>query len=191
MTWYDSFLTPVGWCAVVAGRSGLRRIFLAQPDCASVQALVCELFPGCRPDAEPCREAGLFLVRYFEEGAAATVPQELDPGTATAFQLSVWSAAAQIPFGRVCTYAWIAERIGCPAAARAVGSALGANPLPIIVPCHRVVCANGSLGGFSAPGGTALKRRLLEHEGVVSVELGVRRKISSTFKVQCSTFRTT
>lgn len=181
MTWYDSVLTPVGWCAVVAGRSGLRRVFLAEPGRDRLLAAVLRQFPECRPDAQSCREAGLFLVRYFEEGAAATVPQQLDPGPATAFQRSVWNAAAKIPFGRVRTYGWIAERIGCPAAARAVGSALGANPLPIIVPCHRVVCANGSLGGFSAPGGTALKRRLLEHEGVVSVESGVRSREKNPF----------
>jgi methylated-DNA-[protein]-cysteine S-methyltransferase len=72
-----------------------------------------------------------------------------------------------IPFGQVRTYGWIAGQLGRPGAARAVGSALGSNPLPLIVPCHRVVCSNGSLSGFSAPGGQALKRFLLEHEGVV------------------------
>jgi len=191
MTWYDCVLTPVGWCAVVAGRSGVRRVLLAEPDREHLLAAVFRQFPECRPDAGVCRGALLFLERYFKQGAAAAVPRRLDPGPATAFQRMVWDAAALIAFGQARTYAWIAAQIGRPAAARAVGSALGANPLPIIVPCHRVVCANGSLGGFSAPGGTDLKRRLLKHEGVVSVESGVRRKISSTFKVQCSTFRTT
>ena len=58
------------------------------------------------------------------------------------------------------------DRLGCPGAARAVGTALGRNPLPLIVPCHRVVCSSGRPGGFSATGGSALKRLLLEHEGV-------------------------
>ncbi len=166
MTWYDSIRTSFGWCAAVAGRSGVRRVFLAHPDRQSLLAAVSGHFPGCRPDAGHCREAVLFLEQYFAHGAAALPPARLDPGPATAFQRAVWDAAAAIAFGQVRTYAWIAARIGRPAAARAVGNALGANPLPLIVPCHRVVCGNGSLGGFSAAGGVALKRRLLEHEGV-------------------------
>jgi len=188
MTWYDCIRTPIGWCAVAAGGSGVRRIFLAEPRRDRLLASVREAFPGCRPDARPCREACMFLVRYFEEGAAAAVPRRLDPGPATAFQRAVWDAAVLIPFGQVRTYAWIAERIGRPGAARAVGSALGRNPLPIIVPCHRVVRGDGGLGGFSAPGGTALKRRLLAYEGVVSVELGVRSRDENPFRVQGSIF---
>ena len=93
-------------------------------------------------------------------------PESLDPGPATVFQRRVWEQTALIPFGQVRTYAWIAGQLGCRGGARAVGTALGRNPLPLIVPCHRVVCSNGHPGGFSATGGPALKRLLLEHEGV-------------------------
>jgi O-6-methylguanine DNA methyltransferase len=142
-------------------------VFLAATKRESLLAAVERQFPGCRADDGPCRDAVLFLRRYFEQGAVAAAPRQLDPGPATAFQCAVWDEAALIAFGQVRTYAWIAARVGRPAAARAVGNALGRNPLPIIVPCHRVVCGSGSLGGFSAEGGMALKRRLLEHEGVL------------------------
>jgi methylated-DNA-[protein]-cysteine S-methyltransferase len=83
----------------------------------------------------------------------------------TAFQRHVWRAAMHIPFGRVRSYKWIALRIGGPRRARAVGRALGANPVPIVVPCHRVVAHDGSLGGFSC--GLRVKRKLLALEGTL------------------------
>ena len=75
-----------------------------------------------------------------------------------------YDVARTIPAGRVVTYGSVAERVGSGATAQAVGQALGANPVPLIVPCHRVIAAHGRLGGFSAPGGTAIKRRLLALE---------------------------
>jgi O-6-methylguanine DNA methyltransferase len=81
----------------------------------------------------------------------------------TPFQFRVLAAISAIPYGAMATYRELAERVGSPGAARAVGAACAANPLPVIIPCHRVVAASG-LGGYG--GGPALKRRLLEHEGV-------------------------
>lgn len=83
--------------------------------------------------------------------------------TGTPFQKSVWAALRDIPFGQTIPYAELARRIGRPTASRAVGAANGANPLPIVVPCHRVIGADGSLTGFG--GGIDTKRFLLEHEG--------------------------
>jgi methylated-DNA-[protein]-cysteine S-methyltransferase len=82
----------------------------------------------------------------------------------TPFQMDVLRATARVPFGRAASYGEIASRIGRPRAARAVGNALNANPVPLIVPCHRVVAGDGGLGGFG--GGTPLKRRLLRLEGL-------------------------
>ena len=82
------------------------------------------------------------------------------------FYQKVWKACAQIPKGEVRTYGWIARKIGNPKAARAVGRALAENPFAPVVPCHRVIAANGDLRGFSAPGGIAAKRKLLMSEGV-------------------------
>jgi len=88
----------------------------------------------------------------------------LDAG-GTAFQESVWAVMRGIPFGEVRTYGSIAEELGKPSASRAVGAASGANPIPVITPCHRVVGSDGSLTGFG--GGLEVKRRLLEHEGAL------------------------
>ena len=81
------------------------------------------------------------------------------------FFRKVWLACASIPAGQTRSYAWIARRIGHPNAARAVGTALKANPFAPTVPCHRVVHSDGGLGGYSAPGGLAAKLRLLRREG--------------------------
>ena len=83
------------------------------------------------------------------------------------FTRKVWLECSRIPKGQVRTYGEIARRIGRPGAARAVGSALKRNPFAPLVPCHRVVAAGGRLGGFSAPGGQAAKRRLLQREGAL------------------------
>jgi len=85
----------------------------------------------------------------------------------TPFQLTVWQALRKIPYGETLSYGELAQRIGAPGAARAVGLANGANPLPIIVPCHRVIGADGSLTGFG--GGLPIKRALLSLEGAACV----------------------
>ncbi|HAH32265.1 MAG TPA: 6-O-methylguanine DNA methyltransferase [Elusimicrobia bacterium] len=82
----------------------------------------------------------------------------------TPFQQAVWRTCMKIPKGQTRSYKWIAEQIGRPGAMRAVGSALGKNPFAPIVPCHRVIKSDGTIGGFSAPGGLASKRQLLQKE---------------------------
>ena len=84
----------------------------------------------------------------------------------TAFQKKVWQEIAKIQKGRTVTYKELAKRIGKPKAVRAVANAVGANPLPIIIPCHRVVKSDGSLGGYSGKGGIKTKRALLKKEKV-------------------------
>ena len=86
-------------------------------------------------------------------------------GQGTNFQQSVWTALSEIPYGELRSYRDIAQRIGNPAAVRAVGAANGRNPLPIVVPCHRVIGSNGSLTGFA--GGLEAKKMLLELEGAL------------------------
>jgi methylated-DNA-[protein]-cysteine S-methyltransferase len=108
------------------------------------------------------REVASQLTLYFHNSLKQfDVPLDLQ---GTPFQRKVWSALLEIPYGQVVSYADLAERIGSPKAFRAVGSANGRNPVPIIVPCHRVINAGGGLGGYSC--GLAYKRLLLELEGV-------------------------
>lgn len=111
----------------------------------------------------PLEEAVSFLKAYFKAPeSSGSFSGALDPG-GTAFQQTVWNELKRIRPGRVLSYGEIARRIGRPQGSRAVGSACGANPLPIIVPCHRVVASGGSLGGFG--GGVEVKNRLLKAEG--------------------------
>ena len=103
---------------------------------------------------------------YFR-GGRVTFPDVLDLSRATPFQRDVWEATRRIPYGETKSYAWVAAQIGKPAAVRAVGQALGRNPLPLIIPCHRVLASDGNLGGFT--GGLDMKRRLLGLESSANV----------------------
>lgn len=101
-------------------------------------------------------------LRAYYAGRKVDFPDELDLSTATIFQREVWEATKLIPYGETRSYKWVAEQIAKPKAVRAVGQALGKNPLPVIVPCHRVLASKGGLGGFG--GGLEMKRFLLQLE---------------------------
>lgn len=101
------------------------------------------------------------LAEYFEKGRREFTCETVFLG-GTEFERKVWRALRQIPYGETRTYKWLAGVIGKPAASRAVGNALGKNPIPIIFPCHRVIESDGSIGGYSS--GIEIKRRLLEIE---------------------------
>lgn len=149
--------SPVGPLLLTAGDRGLTGIGFAD---------------GSRPAAPPAGStagnhphldrAERELGEYFA-GARRKFTVPLAPA-GTDFQLEVWAALRTVPWGTTVSYADIAARIGRPAAFRAVGLANGRNPLPIVVPCHRVIGASGSLTGYG--GGLERKRRLLELEGV-------------------------
>jgi methylated-DNA-[protein]-cysteine S-methyltransferase len=105
------------------------------------------------------------LARQLQDYAAGKPVRfrcRLDLTSGTAFQQEVWRTLLMIPRGQTRSYGWVARRLGRPGTSRAVGAACRANPVPIIVPCHRVIASDGSLGGFS--GGLALKKRLLKLE---------------------------
>jgi methylated-DNA-[protein]-cysteine S-methyltransferase len=114
--------------------------------------------------AEKTREARREIESYLE-GRTSTFAIPVDLSTVTPFQRQVLEEARRVPRGQVATYGQIARRIGRPHAARAIGQALGSNPVPIVVPCHRVLASDGTLGGYSGRGGIRTKRRLLQLEG--------------------------
>ena len=110
------------------------------------------------------------IIAYFEGACInfVNVPIVLDG--CSSFLSSALNACRNIGFGRTMSYSGLAKKIGRPAAARAVGSALAGNPLPLIIPCHRVVRSDGKIGGFSAAGGKALKTKLLKHEQAAIID---------------------
>ena len=118
--------------------------------------------PAGRRDAKRCRNVAAQLGEYFA-GQRREFELDLAP-VGTDFQLRVWKALRAIPYGAVRNYGDIARAIGQPKAARAVGQANGCNPLPIVIPCHRVIASDGSIGGYS--GGLAVKHRLLALESI-------------------------
>jgi len=175
--------TPVGELAIVADELGrLRALHWGDQEAQLLRALrlQCAAF-ALEPADDP---AGLTTVmsRYFAGDLAAIQGVPVEAG-GTPFQRAVWSALRDIPCGTTESYGALAARIGRPAAVRAVGLANGANPVAIVVPCHRVIGASGALTGYG--GGMERKRWLLEHEHA----RGVRRK-PSTISAHPSLFET-
>ena len=153
--------SPMGYLGLVNRGRRLAAIFL-NPDPVRFAHRV-ELTYGTPGVQSQAPFAG--VIRQLEEYFAGSrlvfrIPLDLDQGTP--FQRRVWRGLLEIPYGRTLTYKELANVIGQPSAMRAVGGANGANPVPIVVPCHRVVASGGRLGGFSA--GLYLKQRLLDLE---------------------------
>lgn len=158
--WWSALATPLGDLYLAAGLEGLRRVSFAETREKFLRGLNARarLIEDSEPLAEYCRQ----LQEYFE-GRRRRFSMALDLSTVTSFQQRVLVAADAIPVGEVRTYGEIAQALGKPKAARAVGQALGRNPLPIVLPCHRVIASDGSLGGYG--GGLERKRQLLQLEG--------------------------
>lgn len=159
------FETSLGTGAVVASEAGVLEVFLpfGRKTGGELLAEIAELYPLALAENGVTREAARLLRRYFA-GERVTFNLPLDLGGWTPFQSAVYEVVAAIPAGVVRTYGEVAALLGRPTAARGVGSAMGANRLPIIIPCHRVVGAAGALTGYSGPGGVASKKWLLEME---------------------------
>jgi methylated-DNA-[protein]-cysteine S-methyltransferase len=161
------FDTAIGRCALV-WRGGFV-VGAAVPEASDERARagLARRFPGATETDPPpfAADAIARIVSLLAGGKADLGGIALNFDHAPAFDRSVWEAARRIPYGEVRSYGDIARELGAPQAAQAVGVALGRNPVPIIVPCHRVLAADGRTGGFSAPGGVATKFRILEIEG--------------------------
>ena len=153
--------TKFGFVGLAGSESGLALLTLPKSSREAVLAEIKEFAGDSVEDTSVFHDLTYRLQCYFE-GEQVSFTDSLNLSGTTAFHRNVWNATRSIPYGETRTYAWVAQQIGTPRAYRAVGSALARNPIPIIVPCHRVVASNGKLGGFG--GGLALKKRLLEME---------------------------
>ena len=161
--WFDA---PSGaaMIALAADEQGITQLVLL-PDDADADAATPQRTDVPPPPRNPHLKAAVEQLRGYFAGRLSqfTVPIS---ARGTPFQKRVWDAATQIPAGQTRSYWWVAVRLGDPFAARAVGGALGANPVPILVPCHRVLRKNNALGGFTV--GLDWKRRLLDHEAALA-----------------------
>ncbi|HPD60137.1 MAG TPA: methylated-DNA--[protein]-cysteine S-methyltransferase [Thermodesulfobacteriota bacterium] len=162
---YFIFKTLFGWMGVVGGRKGLKRIILPHAKRAAVKKIIFEEFPGVEENSSHLRLLADILGKYFE-GKKFTRGFAFDATGFTDFLVTVWKTTQTIPWGEVRSYQWLSTQIKNPGSFRAVGRALGKNPFPLVVPCHRIIRKDGTLGGFSAPEGILLKQRLLQLEGV-------------------------
>jgi methylated-DNA-[protein]-cysteine S-methyltransferase len=164
---YTIFDTELGRCGVAWGDRGIAAVELPAADDAATRRRIRRALPDAQeasppPDVEAAIDAIARLLAGEPEDLASVV---LDTDDVPEFHRRVYDVARAIPPGETLSYGEVAARLGEPRAAQAVGRALGRNPFPIVVPCHRVLAANGALHGFSAPGGIETKRRMLALEG--------------------------
>jgi O-6-methylguanine DNA methyltransferase len=161
---WDVIESPLGPLYVAASTRGLCDLDFG----VSQADFLDHLDPLARTEQNPTALASIAeqLQAYFA-GARFQFDLPLDLNRLTSFQLSVLQTARRIPSGTVWTYGQVARAIGKPKASRAVGQALGRNPIPIVIPCHRVVASDGGLGGYSGGGGLESKRLLLSLEGAL------------------------
>ena len=169
---YHIFETAGGFCGIAWNDVGVTRFQLPTRSAEATERLLLRRAPGAEP-AEPPQEMAEVVVavrRYFggEPIDFSGIPADLD-GQEDFFK-RIYAALRQVGWGHTTTYGALAKELGAgPEAARDVGHAMAKNPVPLIIPCHRVLAAGGKVGGFSAPGGSVAKVRMLKLEGV-SVE---------------------
>jgi len=160
------FDTAIGACAIAWGPHGVLGVQLPEGRHAATRARMAKRFPNAGvgtppPDVASAIEAIAALLRGEPADLSAI---ELDMEGVAPFHRKVYTAARAIPPGKTSSYGGVASHLDAPGSARAVGQALGKNPFAIVVPCHRVLAAGGRIGGFSAQGGVATKRRMLAIE---------------------------
>lgn len=167
---YDSVETPIGRIFVGLSDRGLCSVMLDASDEATYRSRLSGRGVTLRRDREMAKPALTQIEAYFA-GRLRSFSLPIDLRGVRLFTARVLEAARSIPFGSLTTYGDLARQLGCPDSSRAVGQALGRNPIPIVVPCHRVVARGGHLGGFT--GGIHRKRALLTHEGHDEIASGL------------------
>jgi methylated-DNA-[protein]-cysteine S-methyltransferase len=164
---YALFDTTLGRCAIAWSERGIATTQLPGSDDGATRRRIARALPGATEAPPPPAVAAAIdaITRLLagESDDLSSVPLDLDG--VPEFHRRVYDVARSIPPGETRSYGDVARALGEPGAAQAVGRALGRNPVPIVVPCHRVLAANGALHGFSAPGGIETKRRMLALEG--------------------------
>jgi methylated-DNA-[protein]-cysteine S-methyltransferase len=165
---YALFDTAIGPCGLAWSVKGLTRLQLPERDRRATEArLQAGSAVGCtEPVPESVTRAIVALQHYFEGRELDLRDVALDLDRVSPFHRRVYEAARSISWGQTASYGMLARQVGAPGAARAIGQALARNPMPIIIPCHRVIASGRKVGGFSAFGGAVTKARLLALEGI-------------------------
>lgn len=163
------FETALGFAGIAWSEDGLIRLSLFQRDRAAVERRMerLELVGGDVADGPGWVAALVADIRAYAEGEPvdfSAVPVDL--AGVDDFRLAIYASARRLGFGETTTYGELAARAGHAGLSRETGQALGSNPVPLVIPCHRILAAGGRIGGFSAPGGAATKERMLALEGV-------------------------
>jgi methylated-DNA-[protein]-cysteine S-methyltransferase len=174
----DSCQTAWGWVGIATSPDGLLALTLPEPTQERSLEPLLERLGKTQLYDDPRLDSLKRKLQHYFDGQRVLFDEPLDLGEATAFQRRVWLAVRDIPYGETRSYGQIARQVGSPGAARAVGQAMAANPLPIVVPCHRVIGSDGDLRGFG--GGLDLKQRLLEMERALKETPGGENQSGST-----------
>lgn len=153
----------IGIIGLVASARGVRRTYLPVRTEPAARRTIRHDFPDAVEDKRLLPDL-VARLKKFAAGETVEFEDAFDWSWAGSFDVAVWKATHRLRLGETTSYGEIASAIGCPGAARAVGSSLGKNPCPILVPCHRVLKSDGSIGGWSGPGGLDQKRMLLDLE---------------------------
>jgi methylated-DNA-[protein]-cysteine S-methyltransferase len=166
---YCVFEVTGGFCGIAWISAGITRLCLPVGGAAAATQLLLRRVPESLPEAPPAQIAATIAAvqRYFRGETVDFSGVRLELAGQGEFHQRIYQALRKVGWGQTTTYGTLAKELGAGAqAARAVGEAMARNPIPLIVPCHRVLAAGGELGGFSAPGGASTKMRMLELEGV-------------------------
>jgi len=166
---YSIFETASGCCGIAWNDVGITRFQLPARSAEATERHLLRRLQGAEPGTPPREglEAIAAVTRYFEGEAVDFANFSLDLDEQDGFFKQIYAAVRHVGWGQTTTYGRVAKELGAgPEAARDVGQAMARNPVPLLIPCHRVLAAGGKVGGFSAPGGSAAKIRMLELEGV-------------------------
>ena len=173
-TSFTLFDTPIGTCSLVWRDDRIVGLRLPEASPAATRNRIKRRWPGAEEQQPPpAMQAVVDRVLALLAGQRVDLSDvPLDFGDAPEFHQRAYAVARTVPPGQTITYGEIARRLGAPQESREVGQAMGKNPIAILMPCHRVLGADGKMGGFSATGGVAIKRRILEIEGAAALGAG-------------------
>jgi O-6-methylguanine DNA methyltransferase len=161
---YWIFKTKWGYFGVVGSDEGLLRTYLPQADREEIKRQILKAFPTARPEKKPFERVFNAVLGYFDGKKVGFGDIKVAMDELSRFARRVLVTCRGTGFGKVVTYQGLAKKIGRAGATRAVGTVMAKNPLPLIIPCHRVIRSDGKLGGFSAHGGIKTKKKLIDLE---------------------------